>query len=106
MTDFDRTNSGILSRNDRKEKDTHPDHTGSLNVEGVEYFVNAWVKERKDGSGKFFSLSIKRKDKQPEQRTQQRSAPPPPRRSGGHRDDPDSDVPFAPMASGRGFLSL
>lgn len=94
MTDYDRTNSGILSRNDRKEKETHPDHTGSLNVEGVEYFVNAWIKDRKDGSGKFFSLSIKRKDKQPEAapRTAQRPAPPAPRQSGYQ--DPDSDIPF------------
>ena len=62
MSDYDNTNSGILSRNDRKEKDTHPDMTGSINVEGVEYWLNGWTKTRKDGSGRFLSLSVKRKD--------------------------------------------
>lgn len=61
-TTYDNTNRGILSRNDRKEKDTHADHRGTLNVDGVEYYIDAWVKDRKDGSGKFFSLSVKRKN--------------------------------------------
>lgn len=64
---YDNTNRGILSRNDRKEKETHADFCGSVNVEGREFWLDAWVKERKDGSGKFFSLSVKPKDAQPEQ---------------------------------------
>ena len=66
MSDFDRTNTGTLSRNERKTDDKHADFTGSVNVEGVEYFLDAYVRERKDGSGKFFSLRLKRKDKQPQ----------------------------------------
>ena len=62
MADYDNTNRGILSKNDRREKDTQPEYTGTLNVEGVDYWVNGWVKERKDGSGKFFSLSVKLKE--------------------------------------------
>ena len=62
---YDKTNSGILSRNDRKEQDTHPDFRGEINVDGVDYWLSAWVKERKDGSGKFFSLSVKPKDAAP-----------------------------------------
>lgn len=64
MSDFDRTNTGILSRNERKTDEKHADFAGSLNVDGVEYFLDAYVRERKDGSGKFFSLRVKRKDKQ------------------------------------------
>jgi hypothetical protein len=94
---YDNTNSGILSRNERKEKDTHPDHTGQLNVEGVDYYVSAWIKERKDGTGKFFSLSIKPKGEA------QAKAAPAKQSSGGGMDD---DVPFSQMAAGRAFLAV
>ena len=89
---YDNTNKGILSKNDRKEKDTHADHRGTINVEGVEYWLDAWIKTRKDGSGKFFSLSVKRKEGQ--------SAAPPPRvakpaaPTGSGFDDMDDDIPF------------
>lgn len=92
---YDNTNRGILSRNDRKEKDTHPTHKGSINVEGVEYWLDAWTQERKDGSGKFFSLSVKRKDGQsapPARPQQQKPAAPP--SSGSGFDDMDDDIPF------------
>lgn len=62
MADFDNTNRGILSKNDRREKDSHPEYNGTINIEGREYWLSAWVKERKDGSGKFFSLAVKPKD--------------------------------------------
>jgi hypothetical protein len=62
MSGYDNTNKGILGRNDRKTQDTHPDFSGSINVEGREFWLSGWVKERKDGSGRFFSLSVKPKD--------------------------------------------
>ena len=59
---YDNTNSGMLSRNDKKEKDTHPDFKGAINVEGREYWLSAWVKEGKPGGKmegrKYFSLSV------------------------------------------------
>jgi hypothetical protein len=84
---YDNTNSGALFRNERATTDKHPTHTGKINVEGRDYYLNAWVKEGK--KGKFFSLSVKPVDEQP----------------GGHpnrfhnqrpgRDEPDSsDIPF------------
>lgn len=92
---YDNTNSGILSRNDRKEQPNHPDFKGQINVDGTEYWLSGWVKERKDGTGKFFSLSVKPKEA---------AAPKPPQRtpsipgkvavaSSGF-DDLDSDIPF------------
>jgi hypothetical protein len=65
---YDNTNSGLLAKNRRKEKDTHPDYSGSVNVDGVEYWLSGWLKVGRDGSKmageKFFSLSLKRKDGQ------------------------------------------
>jgi len=62
---YDNTNTGILSRNTRRESDRHPEMTGTLNVDGVEYWLSGWSKERKDGSGRFLSLSVRRKEDKP-----------------------------------------
>ena len=54
---YDNTNRWTLNRNERKEKDTHPDYKGKINVEGVEYYLDGWIKE--SANGKFISGSIK-----------------------------------------------
>jgi hypothetical protein len=36
--------------NDRKTKDTQPDYTGTLKLNGREYRVAAWWKEGRDGN--------------------------------------------------------
>lgn len=53
---YDNTNKGVLFPNDRKKSDCHPDYTGSIDIEGVEHWLSAWVKEGK--KGEFLSLSI------------------------------------------------
>ena len=58
----DNTNRGTLGRNKRKEQDTHPDFNGQINIEGVDYWLSAWVKENKTDGSKFFSLSVKPKE--------------------------------------------
>ena len=63
MSDYDNTNRGALFKNTKREKDTHPEYNGSINVAGIDYYINAWVKDGK--SGKFFSLSVKPKDAKP-----------------------------------------
>lgn len=60
MTTYDNTNRGVLFKNDRKEQPNHPDYKGSLNVDGVDYWVSAWIKE--GAKGKFMSLSINPKE--------------------------------------------
>ncbi len=56
----DTTTRGALFKNNRKAADTHADFTGTLNINGVDHWISAWIKEGKQG--KFFSLSIKPKD--------------------------------------------
>jgi hypothetical protein len=60
MSDYDDTNRGALFKNERKEKETHSDYNGTLNVNGEDFYLNAWLKESKAGK-KFFSLSVKPK---------------------------------------------
>lgn len=47
---------GSLFKNDRKEKETQPDYTGKIMVNGTMYQLAAWVKESKSGL-KFMSLN-------------------------------------------------
>lgn len=62
---YDNTNRGGLWKNDRKEKDAHPDYTGNINVGGREFWLSAWLKTAKDGK-KFMSLSVKPKEEKSE----------------------------------------
>ena len=103
--EFDNTNRAVLFKNENKKTDTHPDYSGNLNFEGVECFLDAWIKTAESGR-KFMSLSVKRKDKQaaqepsanrPAQPAQRQQAPAPrqaaPRPASGF-DDMDDDIPF------------
>lgn len=54
--------AGVLFRNKRREKDTHPTHQGTVTVNGVEYWLNAWVNESQKTGEKYFSLKLKAKD--------------------------------------------
>lgn len=63
---MDNTNRGAIWGNKKKERDTHPDFTGSLNVEGVEYWVSAW-KRKPNASPNAPSLSFSIKPKEASQ---------------------------------------
>jgi len=52
-----------LFKNDRKEKDTHPDYKGDgMDLEGNPVWISAWIKD--GAKGKFMSCSIQRKEAQ------------------------------------------
>lgn len=53
---YDNTNSGFMGKNDRKEKDSHPDIKGSINIEGKEYWLSGWK------NSKGYGLKIKPKE--------------------------------------------
>ena len=118
--EYDDTNTGIIGTNDYKQKDTHPDQKGRVNVNGLWYWVSGW--DKVSNSRKFTSLAFtlmtqgevdammeKRKAKQApqqgaQQQTQQQAAPksgPTPQQSipEGHPAgeapmDFDEDIPF------------
>ena len=48
--EYDNTNSGAFFVNDRKQKETHPDYTGKINVEGNDYYLKGWKKKAKSGT--------------------------------------------------------
>ena len=84
MTDYDNTNRGALFKNEDKQSENHPDYKGNVNFNGVDCFIDAWLKTAKTGK-KYMSLSVKPKN-------QQRAAPKQePPKSG---DDFDDDLPF------------
>lgn len=62
--EYDNTNRGVLFKNDRKEKETHSDYNGTININGKEHYLNAWLKESKNGR-RFMSLSIGKETGQP-----------------------------------------
>ena len=50
-------NKGSLFKNDRKEKDTHPDYTGQINVAGTLYNISAWSNKSKSGKS-YYGLQV------------------------------------------------
>lgn len=69
MTQYDNTNRGSLFKNDKKTEEKHPDLSGSLNIEGTEYWISGWSKVSKGGQ-KFISLSVRQKQEQTRQSSQ------------------------------------
>ena len=86
---YDDKNRGSIWKNERKETENHPDFTGSLNVDGKDYWVSAW--KRKEGASDrapALSFTVKPKDGQ--------SMPKETRIAPQARPSFDDDVPFAP----------
>lgn len=99
MADHDNTNRGAVWRNEKRDKDSHPDFTGSLNVDGVEYWVSAW-KRKLGAAAKAPALSFSIKPREDQQRPAAASPRAPTKWpdpiSSGRGADLDDDVPFAP----------
>lgn len=79
MADYDNTNTGALFKSEEKLTEKYPDYKGSINVNGEEFWLSAWLKTSKAGK-KFMSLSVSPKNEQ----AQKKSAPA----------DDSEDVPF------------
>ena len=113
---YDDTNTGIIGKNDYKQKDTHPDQRGRVNIKGLWFWVSGWDKQANGRT--FTSLAFtemtqaevdtmmekraaKQAPQQPQQQQPQRQAPaqqPPARQEGEPNPDAnqnfDEDIPF------------
>jgi len=81
--EHDNTNRGAIWGNKDKKTDNHPDFSGSINVDGKEYWLKGW--KRKEGANPAspaMNLAITRKE---EQQTQTEFA---------ETTDPEDEVPF------------
>jgi hypothetical protein len=91
---FDETNRGAIWKNDKKEKDTHPDWRGSINVEGVDYWLSGWSRKQGDNpKSPSVRFSVQRKDAVHGSGMAQAKQAAEPQTFNGF-DDMDSDIPF------------
>jgi len=49
MAEYDDSNRFVLFKQDKGDNPSRPDYTGSINVEGKEYRLAAWISESKSG---------------------------------------------------------
>lgn len=96
---YDNNLRGIISKNERKEKDTHPDIKGQCEINGTEFWISGWLKVRNDGEGRFYSLSFEPKQKQAKPEPQRKPSQDAfkarqTRQEHSGFDTMDSDVPF------------
>ena len=84
--EYDNRNSGVLFKNDRKQKDTDPAYTGSYtNSHRVEHSLSAWIHQ--DGNGNT-NMKLKTSLKSDHQNQSSQSTPPQPEPSFAE------DIPF------------
>ena len=58
---YDNTDRGVLFKNDKQGNESRPDYRGTLNVNGQDFWISAWVKYSKAGN-KYLSLSVRPKE--------------------------------------------
>lgn len=80
-------NRGSMFDNDRKTTEKHPDFTGSIDIEGVVYWISGWTGMTNDNRKRKISLSVQRQE---ERATHQR-----------HDDDDGYGGPVQPRGNQR-----
>lgn len=113
---YDNTNTGILTRNDKGGNEARPDYRGSINVDGVEYWLSAWIKEGRDGTKlagqKYMSLSVQPKEVRQDYVVPEPAPAPAPRRQSQAEQDARAIAErrererAAPPKTGTGFDSM
>lgn len=59
--EYDNNMRGVLFKNKDKDSDKHADYRGHCEIDGKQFWLDAWIKTPKAGGDKFMSLSIKPK---------------------------------------------
>lgn len=85
---YDNNMSGIIKRNPNPSSEKSPPYRGFCEIDGVEYWISAWVNTKEDTGESYFKLRFTEKEQQqaPQrqpQRRQQVGGPP-----------FDDDIPF------------
>ena len=97
MSDYDNTNRFSLWGNTDKKTPTHPDFSGTINVDGKEYFIDGW-KRKPDANPKAPALSgsikLKEKQVQPSGTGGQQFSPSQQAQTPPAKDDLNDDIPF------------
>ncbi len=66
--EYDNVNRGQIWKNENRKTDTHPQFTGSINVDGKEYWLSGWT--RKEGANpKAPAMSFSVQPKEPKAET-------------------------------------
>ena len=83
---YDNTNRGAIWKNNKmREGKRDPQFTGSINVDGVDYFISAWKNEKQGDNQPDLTFSV-RKDDRGNQPSQQSVSTAP--------TDVNSEIPF------------
>jgi hypothetical protein len=87
MSKYNNDLRGVLFKNEDKKSDKHPDYKGNCEIQGVEYWLSAWIKTAESGR-KYMSLSFEGKQKQDGQKPKKQEKP-----ATGF-DDMNDDIPW------------
>lgn len=94
MAEYDNKNKGVLFKNKGKDE-SHPswaDYQGSININGTEFWLSAWIKKSK--AGKFFMSLAIGDEKKPKAEAEKPETKKPPYDGKGGFDDMADDIPF------------
>jgi len=83
---YDNTNRGAIWKNHKmREGKRDPQFTGSINVDGVEYFISAWKNEKQGDNQPVLTFSVRKDDRDSQPSQQSVSTAP---------TDVNSEIPF------------
>lgn len=63
MTTYDNNFRGVLFKADKDGNEGRPDYEGNAEVDGVKYWLKAWINTSKKDGKKFMSLKFQAKER-------------------------------------------